>query len=217
MRRFIWISLMLVGVSGLDFIARKDLPYAYSEIVSYNKLYYPEEVLRISGLHVAPGDSLVMEVKGRGIKSSNLFELYAGNRLLVRQQAPVLTMRPPVEQKQFFLRINSSPDSVEVNIDYTPVNVYRQSGNSGDVLYEVTSRALPVTSEALRPVGDWQTPWPAGDEAQRAAVLLRDSMQVNKSDRPATIVYKIAAYILRATRGKLGVPSDSLSGLNPVN
>ncbi len=218
MRRFTWMSLVLVIVLGLNYISRKNLPYAYSDIVSYNKLYYPDAQLRISRLYTAAHDSLVMEFKGKGISNNNLFELYANNRLLLKQQAPVFTLKPPVEQKQFFLRINGAPDSVEINIDYTPVNIYRQSGNSGDVVYEVTSAALPVTGAALRPVSDWQAPeYDAGAaELQRADIYLADSMHVGRDDAPATKVYKIAVYILNATRGKLGVPSDSLSGLSPL-
>ena len=219
MRRFIGISLALAIVLGLNFISRKNLPYAYSDIVSYNKLYYADSQLRISRLYTTAHDSLVMEFKGKGITQSNLFELYANNRLLLQQQAPVFTLRPPTAQKQFFLRVNGAADSVEINIDYTPVEVYRASGNSGDVLYDVSSAALPVTNEALHPVSDWQAPEYDGGaaERQRADTYLQDSMHIGKGDAPAVKVYKIAAYILNATRGKLGTASDSTLALSPLS
>src|SRR5437879_3233683 len=105
MRLFNWIRISLLLVFILNGFSRNFLPYAYSHIISYNKLYYPDEHLRISGLSI-DNDSLVMEFKGKGITDSNRFELYADSQLLERQQGPVFKIRLPAGQKQFFLRIN---------------------------------------------------------------------------------------------------------------
>lgn len=216
MRRFFLASLLLIMAFILNFYFRKRLPYAYSNMLSYNQLYYPAEHLRISRLVATQGDSLIIVFKGARIKASNLFEVFYGDSLLVRQQGAFLTVKPRPDQKKFFVRLNSGPDTLEINIDYTPLYVYARAGNSSEDVYEVTSADLPITAAHLLNISTWQTPDPAGAGGKQAVHYLQDSMRIQPHDSSHVVISKIADFILKKTHGQLGVPADSLSGLTPA-
>ena len=215
----ICLSLLLFLIAAINLISRKQLDYSYTKILPYNQLYYTDEQLRITDIKQKEGDSLMIVFKGNSIKKTNHFELFADTVLVLSQQAKNLTFRPDPKQKQFFLRINDQPQKYLVNIDYTPLSVYRQAGNSSTVIYEVTSTDILISTASFHKLSDWDVSsfWQekVTDKSETDRYLY-DSMKVSATDSSHTKVLKIARYLLEITKGRLGVPSDYLAQLSPI-
>lgn len=193
---------------------------SYTQILPYNQLYYLDEQLRISDIKQKGSDSLLIQFKGNGItRKSNHFEVFRDSVLVLSQQAENLTVRPDRKQKEFFLRINDQPKKYLVNIDYTPLSVYRQAGNSSTVIYEVTSRDILISRASFSQLSDWDVSSFWREKIKNKSEpdrYLYDSMKVSLTDSTHIKVLKIARYLLEATKGRLGIPSDYLAQLSPV-
>lgn len=218
-QKLIYLSLLLFIVAAVNLISRKQLSYSYTEILPYNQIYYLNDQLRIIDIEQKEGDSLTIKFKGNGIKQNNHFEIFTDSALVLSERSENLTIRPDPKQNQFFLRINDRPPKYLVNIDYTPLSVYRQAGNSSSVVYEVTSRDILISPASFHKLSDWDVSSFWSEKMKDKSEIdryLRDSMNVSVSDSAHIKVLKIAGYLLEVTEGRLGIPSDYLSQLSPV-
>ncbi len=218
-RNLIRVSFLLFVIAAVNLVSRKYLPYSYTRILPYNQLYYTDEQLRICDLEQKEGDSLIIRFKGNGIGKSNHFELFADSVLVLSQRSENLTIRPDPKQKQFFLRINDQPRKYLINIDYTPLSTYQQAGNSSTVLYEVTSGDMLISPASFYNLSDWDISsfWREKiRDKSKPDRYLYDSMKVAATDSTHIKVLKIARYLLAATKGRLGIPSDYMAQLSPI-
>lgn len=218
-RSLVCISSLLFVIAVINLVSRKYLPYSYTKILPYNQLYYTDEQLRIYDIGQKEGDSLIIRFKGNGIEKNNHFEIFTDSVLTLSQQSENLTIRPDPKQKQFFLRINDHPRKYLINIDYTPLSTYQQAGNSSTTIYEVTSRDMLISPASFYRLSDWDVSslWREKiRDKSKPDHYLYDSMKVVVTDSTHIKVLKIARYLLNATQGRLGIPSDDMAQLSPI-
>lgn len=218
LKQFIWWTGIFICLIILSYIGRKKLPHAYAEILSYNQLYYQDETTRITRIYSTQDDSLKFEFGGSDIKDTNLFELFLDSTLFAKKVSRYLTIMPAMGRRNYTLQINNGKP-YRINIDFTPLKVYRNAGNSSKLQFEVTSQDLLISNLRLHKRNIWNTaPYSIGKMQDKTQVkqYLYDSMKIVSTDNTVAKVVKIASYLLKATQNRMGIPSDYLTGLNPI-
>lgn len=217
-KQLIWLTGIFVCLVIINYVGRKKLPHAYAEILSYNQFYYQDETTRITRIYSSPEDSLTFEFGGSDIKDTNLFELFLDSTLFAKETSRYLTIMPAMGRKSYTLQINSRKP-YRINIDFTPIKIYRNAGNSSELQFEVTSQDLLISNLRLHKRDIWNTaPYSIGkiQDKTQAKQYLYDSMKIASTDNTVSKVVKIASYLLKATQNRIGIPSDYLTGLNPI-
>lgn len=214
--KLLFATVMLLLVAFFNFYCRKKLEYAYAEMLSYNQLYYPDEHLRIKSLKWDKNDDIKIEFNGNGIKEQNFFEVYSDSSKIYEKEMPVLKFRMMPGLKTYRIVANRSPDTIIIDIDYAPAPVYRTAGSSASPAVEISTASIPIGDKGLKSIEDWN--WSMADNTDKAIIAsyLRDSMRITKDDNTEEKVKKIALYILNITKGRYGIPSDSLMALGPI-
>jgi hypothetical protein len=167
-------------------------------------------------------DSIEIGFEGQALNEiKNIFQIFSGDKLIIEQETSKtkIRLKPYISGiSHFSILVNRSPDTISLNIDYTPDSVLRKQGRNNGNLYEIITNTL-VSSFRLYNVQDWAIKYWGDDTVHVAAEtgrILKDSIQLREEDSSTKKVLKIARFILKRTAGKEGVPSNELSGLHPL-
>jgi hypothetical protein len=217
---FILFFILFLITAFLNFIARKKMGFSYADLPGYNQLYEFREQLRITKITSDDRGYVSIAFMGNGIKELNEFTVYSNNDLLTAVKSRKLTFKPLAGANKYFIKINNVPGSVTVDLNYTPESKYKNSGNSGKQVFEVTGSNIPVEPGHLYSIDDWALTFDnfnSDIENKEAAHYLNDSMNIKAADRSAERIVKIAHFILQRVKGMSGIPTDSMATLTPVN
>jgi hypothetical protein len=86
-------------------------------------------------------------------------------------------------------------------------------------MYEVTSRDMLISPASFHKLSDWDVSSFWSKKIRDKSEIdryLRDSMKLSVTDSTHIKVLKIARHLLEVTKGRLGIPSDALAQLSPV-
>lgn len=215
-RYFVWLSIAVFIVAIVNVMSRKVFSFSYTRLLPYDQIYYQDEQLRIVRIAKGEHDSLVFEFKGAGISNNNLFEVSTDSILFLPQKAKNLTIKPYPGRNEYFLRVNGQPKQHLLNIDYSPPPGYEKTA---DPSVEVTSRDLLISSANFPKLSEWDMSsfWKSDlSDKEEINRYLGDSMHVAATDSTEIKALKIAQFLLWVTKGRIGIPSDSLIKFKPI-
>jgi hypothetical protein len=206
-KSFLLYTALLLLVGSVNFLFRKKIPYAYADLLSYNRLYAVKDQFNLAYLGRLRQDSIVMQFSGTGVSSQNNFQVSTGDKFLSVLPGRDLRMRPLPGVNRYKVRVNNR-DSFDMQIE-----MYHGDSLPWFTLFR------PVVGAHLYTADWWawkETEKLPPQDQQMAERILYDSMQIRPDQPSREKVIRIARYLLSRTVDKRGTPADFLAALSPL-
>lgn len=207
---------MLFAINLWIFFHRNE-GYAFNEELSYDQLYQGASQTRVFELTLVSKDTLELELNDSP-QSSQWRILVPGGGSYTCSSKPRIKLEPG---KNVYSLLNlTKPDHspIELGINFTPSEIYAQSGRTKESVVELYSANVPVGEYPLHVISDWlqYTEKNSGMEVAEARKLLAEEAGFLQGEPDEIKVEKTAAFVLKHLDRICGIPTDTMDLLSPL-
>lgn len=213
---FICLAILLV-VNIFFFINRNTNPHLiYAKKANYAEIYYVDEAPHISGFKTLINDSVFIEINRDNNKYK--WEVFVDDSISYSEFDYNPTIKLLNKTHSYKIYYSPAIDTIKLDIMLTKKEEYQKANYSGETNYFIRKNSIPIISTPLFSSKKWVSDYSeVQDNQNREALnLLHNEMKVKETDSTLVKIEKIGAYIISTMEGHVGIPSDTMCYLTPL-
>ncbi|MBI1782208.1 MAG: hypothetical protein HYR66_12720, partial [Sphingobacteriales bacterium] len=207
-RNALWLLLLVLTAANVYiYINRKD--YEFVKQSSYAALY-PNVSKGIKTISIEKDNEAVIDLKGYAAAK---WSVNCNDVVIAKDLSLPLRFSLKETLNRYILSADDSTiKPVVIDLDYSPVALYKAEDSSVATNYEIRYSSIPFVYGDSSVINIWKDKFDHVDVAEINAVKkIIDSLPMKANDSTAAKIKVIGAYIYRSINKQMGVPSDSLS------